>query len=168
MERTARQRSKVLRVHAIVYHFAKKLRERTDASSSGACESSGPEKPSESYLSAPNMLAGTSPWATAGLDPVEPAMLIESMRRKAGVNIDVATLIRALTNIKARGANTSPRVAHPMRPALNAHRLNSLRQLVAMPPRREAAVSGREADVHLKRKIGQDRRAIASRSRLGR
>jgi transposase len=83
-------------------------------------------------------------------------MLAESMRRKTGVKIHVATISRALARIKARRANPRPRVACPWTPLRKTRRLNALRLLLEKLPTRDAAVYEDEADVHLNPKIGLD------------
>jgi transposase len=87
-------------------------------------------------------------------------MLVQTMRRKTGVKIHVATMSRALAKINARRANPRanprPRVACPWHPARKTRRLNALTRLLQTLPLREAAVYEDEADVHLNPKIGLD------------
>src|SRR5262249_13475564 len=68
----------------------------------------------------------------------------------------VATMSRALAQIRARRANPRPRVRCPWYPAVKTRRLNVLRRLLASLPRREVAVYEDEVDIHLNPKIGLD------------
>src|SRR5690242_21192653 len=67
-------------------------------------------------------------------------MLVETLRRRTGVRVHVATLSRALARIKARRGRPRPTVGCPWPPRKKARRLNALRRLVEALPRREAAV----------------------------
>jgi transposase len=83
-------------------------------------------------------------------------LLVETMVRKTGVRIHVATMSRALALIRARRANPRPRVKCPWHPAVKTRRLQVIRHLLATLPAREAAVYEDEVDIHLNPKIGLD------------
>ena len=70
--------------------------------------------------------------------------LVETMVRKTGVRIHVATMSRALALIRARRANPRPRVKCPWFPAVKTRRLNALERLIAaLPPERSRRLRGR-------------------------
>jgi transposase len=83
-------------------------------------------------------------------------MLVETLRRKTGVRIHVATMSRALALIRARRGRPRPTVGCPWPARKKARRLNELRRLVASLPRREVAVYEDEGDIHLNPKVGLD------------
>jgi transposase len=83
-------------------------------------------------------------------------LLVETMARRTGVRIHVATMSRALALIRARRANPRPRVKCPWYPAVKTRRLNKIRQLLAALPADEVAVYEDEVDIHLNPKIGLD------------
>jgi len=83
-------------------------------------------------------------------------LLVETMVRKMGVRIHVATMSRALALIRARRANPRPRVKCPWFPAVKTRRVNVLRRLIASLSDHEAAFYEDEVDIHLNPKIGLD------------
>src|SRR5262249_35606463 len=83
-------------------------------------------------------------------------LLVETMARKTGVRIHVATMSRALALIRARRGRPRPTVRCPWSPAAKARRLGAIRHLLATLPRRNVAVYEDEVDIHLNPKIGLD------------
>jgi transposase len=83
-------------------------------------------------------------------------MLVETLRRRAGVRVHVATMSRALVLIRARRGRPRPTVGCPWSKGAKTRRLNALRRLVASLPRREVAVYEDEVDIHLNPKVGLD------------
>lgn len=83
-------------------------------------------------------------------------ILVQTMVRKSGVRIHVATMSRALALICARRANPQPRVKCPWSAAVKTRRINALQRRIATLPPGEVAVYEDEVDVHLNPKIGLD------------
>lgn len=83
-------------------------------------------------------------------------MLVETLRRRTGVSVHVATLSRALARIRARRGRPRPTVECPWAKGWKTRRLNALARLIASLPPGEVAVYEDEVDVHLNPKIGLD------------
>jgi transposase len=156
--RSAREIEKGLKVHnTTVYRVVKRFRERGEASLWDGREDNGGEKLSEDFLGLLDRIVRSNPQEHGWRRPTwTRELLVETMTRKTGVRIHVATMSRALTLIRARRANPRPRVKCPWFPAVKTRRLNVLRQLLATLPRQEVAVYEDEVDVHLNPKIGLD------------
>ena len=156
--RSARQIEQTLRVHnTTVYRVAKRFREHGEASLWDGREDNGAEKLSEHYLKILDGVVRSNPQEHGWRRPTwTRELLVQTMLRKTGVRIHVATMSRALTLIRARRANPRPRVKCPWLPAVKTRRINALRRLIATLPPREAAVYEDEVDVHLNPKIGLD------------
>ena len=156
--RSARVIEKVLKVHnTTVYRVVKRFRERGEASLWDGREDNGVEKLSEDFLGLLDQIVRSNPQDHGWRRPTwTRELLVETMARKTGIRIHVATMSRALALIRARRANPRPRVKCPWFPAVKTRRLNVLRHLLATLPRREVAVYEDEVDVHLNPKIGLD------------
>jgi transposase len=83
-------------------------------------------------------------------------LLVATMVQLTGVRIHVATMSRALAQIKARRGRPRPTVGCPWSKPAKTRRLNVINQLLATLPRRERAFYEDEVDIHLNPKIGLD------------
>jgi transposase len=156
--RSARTIESILKVHnTTVYRVVKRFRERGEASLWDGREDNGVEKLSADFLGLLDQLVRSNAQDHGWRRPTwTREMLVETMVRKTGIRIHVATMSRALALIRARRANPRPRVKCPWFPAVKTRRLNVLRKLLATLPRHEAAVYEDEVDIHLNPKIGLD------------
>jgi transposase len=120
-------------------------------------EDNGEVKLGEAYLAALDEVVRSNPQAHGWRRPTwTREMLVETLRRRTGVRIHVATMSRALARIRARRGRPRPTVGCPWSAGAKTRRLNALRRLVASLPRREVAVYEDEVDIHLNPKIGLD------------
>lgn len=156
--RSAREIEGVLKVHnSTVYRVVKRFREHGEAALWDGREDNGAEKLSEDFLGLLDRVVRSNPQDHGWRRPTwTREILVETMVRKTGVRIHVATMSRALALIRARRANPRPRVKCPLFPAVKTRRLNALRRLIAALPRGEVAVYEDEVDIHLNPKIGLD------------
>jgi transposase len=156
--RSAREIERVLKVHnTTVYRVVQRFREHGEASLCDGREDNGAEKLSEHFLQILDRVVRSNPQEHGWRRPTwTREILVETMVRKTGVRIHVATMSRALALIRARRANPRPRVKCPWFPAVKTRRLNALQRLIATLPPREVAVYEDEVDVHLNPKIGLD------------
>jgi transposase len=156
--RSPREIEPILHVHnTTVYRVAKRFCELGEASLWDGRESNGAEKLSEAYLGMLNDVVRSSPLDHGWRRPTwTRELLVETMVRKTGVRIHVATMSRALALIRARRGKPRPRVKCPWHPAVKTRRLNQITRLVASLPRNEVAVYEDEVDIHLNPKIGLD------------
>jgi len=156
--RSAREIEKVLRVHnTTVYRVVRNFRERGEASLWDGREDNGPEKLDADFLGLLDRIVRSSPQDHGWRRPTwTRETLVETMVRKTGVRIHVATMSRALALIRARRANPRPRVKCPWFPAVKTRRINALQRLIDTLSRREVLVYEDEVDVHLNPKIGLD------------
>jgi len=156
--RSPREIEPVLHVHnTTVYRVAKRFCELGEASLWDGRENNGADKLSEAYLGMLNTIVRSSPLDHGWRRPTwTRELLIETMVRKTGVRIHVATMSRALALIKARRGKPRPRVKCPWHPAVKTRRLNQIARLVAALPGKEVAVYEDEVDIHLNPKIGLD------------
>lgn len=153
----------ILAIHnTTIYRIARRYRELGEASLWDGREDNGREKLSEHYLAALDRVVRSSPLDHGWLRPTwTREMLVETLAKKLGVRIHVATMSRALASIKARRGRPKPTVRCPLHPAVKTRRLNQIRTLLATLPRREAAVYEDEVDIHLNPKIGLDWMGLA-------
>ncbi|MFO0964247.1 MAG: IS630 family transposase [Gemmataceae bacterium] len=156
--RSAREIERVLKVHnTTVYRVVRRFREHDEASLWDGREDNGAEKLSEHFLAILDRVVRSNPQEHGWRRPTwTRETLVETMVRKTGVRIHVATMSRALGLIRARRANPRPRVRCPWFPAVKTRRINALRRLIATLPPREVAVYEDEVDIHLNPKIGLD------------
>ena len=156
--RSPREIEPLLHVHnTTVYRVAKRYCEHGEASLWDGREDNGAAKLSEAFLGILNEVVRSSPHDHGWRRPTwTRELLVETMVRKTGVRLHVATMSRALALIKARRGKPRPRVKCPWHPAAKTRRLNRLAGLVASLSRNEVAVYEDEVDVHLNPKIGLD------------
>jgi transposase len=120
-------------------------------------EDNGEVKLGEAYLAALDEIVRSGPQGHGWRRPTwTRAMLVETLRRRTGVRVHVATMSRALARIRARRGRPRPTVGCPWSKGRKTRRLNALRRLVEALPRGEVAVYEDEVDVHLNPKIGLD------------
>src|SRR5258708_7505933 len=156
--RSARVIEEVLKVNnTTVYRVVKRFRERGEASLWDGREDNGVEKLSEDFLGLLDQIVRSNAQDHGWRRPTwTRELLVETMVRKTGIRIHVATMSRALALIRARRANPRPRGRCPGFPGVKTKGLNALRLLLATLPRHEVAVYEDEVDVHLNPKIGLD------------
>jgi transposase len=156
--RSPREIEPIVHVHnTTVYRVAKRFSELGEASLWDHRENNGADKLSEAYLGILNDVVRSSPPDHGWRRPTwTRELLVETMVRRTGVRIHVATMSRALALIKARRGKPRPRVKCPWHPAVKTRRLNQIARLVASLPRNEVAVYEHEVDIHLNPKIGLD------------
>jgi transposase len=156
--RSAREIAKVLKIHnTTVYRVVRNFRERGEATLWDGREDNGHEKLDADFLGVLDRVVRSKPQEHGWRRPTwTREALVETMVRKTGVRIHVATMSRALALIRARQANPRPRVKCPWFPAVKTRRINELRRLIETLPRREVVVYEDEVDVHLNPKIGLD------------
>jgi transposase len=155
---SAREIEKVLKIHnTTVYRVVRSFRERGEASLWDGREDNGHAKLDDDFLGLLDRVVRSSPQKHGWRRPTwTRETLVETMVRKTGVRIHVATMSRALALIRARRANPRPRVKCPWFPAVKTRRINELRRLIETLPRREVVLYEDEVDVHLNPKIGLD------------
>jgi transposase len=156
--RRPREIEPILNIHnTTIYRVAKRFCQRGEASLWDGRENNGSDKLTEAYLGVLNEVVRSSPqdqgWRRSTWTR---EVLVETMVRKTGIRIHVATMSRALALIKARRGKPRPRVRCPWHPAAKTRRLNRIAQLVRSLPRHEIAVYEDEVDIHLNPKIGLD------------
>jgi transposase len=156
--RTPPQTAAVLQVHRdTVYRVAKRFRDCGEPGLLDRREDNGDNKLDEAYLATLDQVVRSSPLDHGWRRPTwTREMLVETLRRRTGVRIHVATMSRALQQIQARRGRPRPTVGCPWSKWAKTRRLNQIRQLLATLPRREVAVYEDEVDVHLNPKIGLD------------
>jgi transposase len=156
--RAVRQIETILHVHnTTIYRVARRFRERGEMSLWDGREDNGQEKLTESFLGILNDVVRASPLDHGWRRPTwTRELLVETMFRKTGIRIHVATMSRALALIKARRGKPRPTVKCPWHPAAKTRRLNKIAHLLATLPRNEVAVYEDEVDIHLNPKIGLD------------
>jgi transposase len=166
--RGAREVESVLQVHnTTVYRVAKRFRDHGEASLWDGREDNGSEKLSEAYLGILDEVVRSSPLDHGWRRPTwTRELLVETLVRKTGVRIHVATMSRALALIRARRGRPRPKVKCPWHPAAKTRRLNRIGQLLASLPRHEVAVYEDEVDIHLNPKIGLDWMGLAQQKEV--
>jgi transposase len=120
-------------------------------------EDNGEVKLDERYLSILDTIVRSSPQAHGYPRPTwTRELLVETMKEKTGVAIHVATMSRALKQIRARRGRPRPTVNCPWPQRARNARLAMIRRLVQTLPRGHVAVYEDEVDIHLNPKIGLD------------
>ena len=120
-------------------------------------EDNGEAKLDERYLWVLDTIVRSSPQEHRYQRPTwTREMLVETTRKKTGVRIHVATMSRALRQIRARRGRPRPTVNCPWPQRAKNARLGMVRRLVESLPRGHVAVYGDEVDIHLNPKIGLD------------
>lgn len=147
-----------LHVHnTTIYRVARRFNELGEVSLWDGRDNNGATKLSEAYLGILDDVVRSSPQDHGWRRPTwTRETLVETMVRKTGVRVHVATMSRALALIRARRGRPRPRVGCPWHPAAKTRRLNKIAHLLATLPKNEVAVYEDEVDVHLNPKIGLD------------
>jgi transposase len=83
-------------------------------------------------------------------------LLVQTLVQQGFPQVHVATLSRALQQVKARRGRPRPTVGCPWDPRRKARRLKKIRQLIEELPADERAFYEDEVDIHLDPKIGYD------------
>ena len=150
--------AEALGVHnTTVYRVAQRFREGGEWGLLDGREDNGTAKLDERYLGALYRVVRSSPQKHGWRRPTwTRELLVETLARRTGVRVHVATLSRALALIHARRGRPRPAVRCPWSDAAKARRLDEIRRLLATLPRRHVAVYEDEVDIHLNPKIGLD------------
>lgn len=120
-------------------------------------EDNGEVKLDERYLSVLDTIVRSSPQEHGHRRPTwTREMLVQTMKKNTGVRIHVATMSRALRQIRARRGRPRPTVNCPWPQRAKNARLGMIRRLVETLPRGHVAVYEDEVDIHLNPKIGLD------------
>lgn len=156
--RSARQTEEVLQIHnTTVYRVLKRFRIYGEAGLWDGRADNGAEKLGEAYLGKLDRVVRATPKDYGWRRPTwTRELLVATMVRLTGVRVHVATMSRALAQIKARRGRPKPTVGCPWAKAAKTRRLNRIRDLLATLPRRARAFYEDEVDVHLNPKIGLD------------
>jgi transposase len=156
--RGAYETAKVLSIHnTTVYQVVKRFRQHGEWGLWDARVDNGQTKLEERYIALLHKVVRSSPHEHGWRRPTwTREMLVETMARKSGVRIHVATMSRALAMAQARRGRPRPTVRCPWPGAWKTRRLNALRKLLSSLPAREVAVYEDEVDIHLNPKIGWD------------
>jgi transposase len=156
--RSAYRTAEVLHVpNTTVYRVARRFREHGEWGLWDAREDNGQTKLDDDYLAVLyRVVRGTPPQYGWRRPTWTRELLVETLVRRTGVRVHVATMSRALALVRARRGRPRPTVGCPWAPAAKTRRLNAIRGLLATLPRREVAVYEDEVDIHLNPKIGLD------------
>jgi transposase len=156
--RGAYQTADMLGVHnTTVYRVAKRFRRYGEWGLLDGREDNTTGKLDERYLQVLYEVVRSSPQTHGWRRPTwTREMLVETLHKKTGVRIHVATMSRALALVQARRGRPRPTVCCPWSPTAKARRLSAIRKLLATLPRRHVAVYEDEVDIHLNPKIGLD------------
>src|SRR5262245_827825 len=150
--------AEVLGVHnTTVYRVARRFREHGEWGLLDGREDNGTVKLDEHYLAILYRTVRSSPPKHGWRRPTwTRELLVETLARKTGIRIHVATMSRALALVRARRGRPRPTVGCPWPPAAKARRLGAIRRLLATLPRRQVAVYEDEVDIHLNPRLGLD------------
>jgi transposase len=156
--RGAYETAEVLHVHnTTVYRVARCFRVHGECSLWDGRQDNGKAKLTEEYLGLLDTVVRSRSSEHGWRRPTwTREMLVETMARKTGVRIHVATMSRALAIIQARRGRPRPTVLCPWHPAVKTRRLNQIKGLLASLSKHEVAVYEDEVDIHLNPKIGLD------------
>lgn len=156
--RSVAETEAVLKIHnTTIYRLLKRFHTYGEASLEDGRAENGSEKLDDNYLSKLYRLVRATPQAYGWRRPTwTRELLVMTMVRLTGIRIHVATMSRALAQIKARRGRARPTVGCPWCPAAKTRRLNRIGQLLTTLPRREQAFYEDEVDIHLNPKIGWD------------
>jgi transposase len=156
--RSARQTAEVLKVAvSTVYRVVARFRGYGEAGFWDGRADNGVDKLDERFLSKLYEVVRATPQDYGWRRPTwTRELLVETMVRLTGVRIHVATMSRALAQIKARRGRPRPTVGCPWGKGRKTRRLNQIRQVLASLPCRERAFYEDEVDIHLNPKIGLD------------
>jgi transposase len=156
--RSADHIARHLKLHRdTVYRVAKRFREHGEFGLLDRRAGNGPGKLRGSFLEALDRLVRSSPQQHGHRRPTwTRELLVQTLLKHGYPKVHVATLSRALKQIKARRGRPRPTVGCPWAPRRKARRLQRIRQLVQSLPKDEVAVYEDEVDIHLNPKIGYD------------
>jgi transposase len=156
--RSAYQTAEVLGVHnTTVYRVAGRFRTKGEWGLWDAREDNGEAKLDEHYLDVLYHVVRATPKEYGWRRPTwTRELLVETLVRKTGVRVHVATMSRALALVQARRGRPRPTVGCPWAKAAKTRRLNALGRLLATLPRGQVGVYEDEVDIHLNPKIGLD------------
>jgi len=141
----------------ISHRVAQRFSEQDELGLLDRREDNGELKLDERYLAIVDEVVRATPEAYGGSRPTwTRELLVETMRKKTGVRIHVATMSRALATIKARRGRPRPVVACPWSKRAKTRRLNAIRRILTELPKHHVAVYADEVDIHLNPKIGWD------------
>lgn len=156
--RSVAEVERVLNVHnTTVYRIVRRFQAHGEAGLQDGRADNGADKLDEDYLSKLYRVVQRTPQDYGWRRPTwTRELLVHTMVRLSGQRIHVATMSRALAQIKARRGRPRPTVGCPWPPAAKTRRLNRIAQLLATLPRREAAFYEDEVDIHLNPKLGLD------------
>jgi transposase len=148
----------ILKLHnTTVYRILKRFRAYGEAGLEDGRADNGSDKLDDNYLSKLYRVVRATPHKYGWRRPTwTRELLVATMVRLTGVRIHVATMSRALAQIKARRGRPRPTVGCPWTKAAKTRRLNRIREFLATLPRRERAFYEDEVDIHLNPKIGAD------------
>jgi transposase len=134
--RRAREIEKVLKIHnTTVYRVVRDFRERGEASLWDGREDNGREKLDADFLGLLDRVVRSNPQEHGWRRPTwTRETLVETMMRKTGIRIHIATMSRALALIRARRAN----------PRVSSMRRSVVRTRPVPPTSRSAAANGTE------------------------
>lgn len=157
-KRTPKETAETLGVsRATVYRVAARFRECGEPGLVDRREENGVRKLDEHYLAVLYQLVASSPQEHGWRRPTwTREMLVDTMARRTGVRIHVATMSTALKRIGARRGRPKPTVACPWSKQAKHRRLRALQRLVEDLPPDEVVVYEDEVDIHLNPKIGPD------------
>ncbi len=140
-----------------LYRVAERFREQGEWGLLDRRADNGQQKLNERYLATLYDVAESHPQAHGWRRPTwTREMLVETMRQKTGVRIDVGTMSRALKRIGARRGYPRPVVGCPWSKRAKNKRMRMIGQLLSHLPPHEVAVYADEVDIHLNPKIGLD------------
>jgi transposase len=156
--RSAQETATVLATHnTTVYRVLKRYRAYGEAGLADGRGDNGAEKLSESYLARLDWVVRGRPPDYGWRRPTwTRELLVETLVRLTGIRVHVATMSRALAQIKARRGRPRPRVKCPWHPAAKTRRLHAIQKLLVTFPGRARAFYEDEVDIHLNPKIGLD------------
>jgi transposase len=157
-KRSVQATAAVLQVHSTtVYRVVKRFQAYGEAGLADGRADNGSDKVTEDYLWQLHRLVRMTPQDYGWRRPTwTRELLIETMVRLTGVRIHVATMSRALAQIKARRGRPKQTVGCPWPKAAKTRRLNRIQMLLTTLGRRELAFYEDEVDIHLNPKVGLD------------
>ena len=156
--RSVAETEAVLKIHnTTVYRILQRFRAYGEAGLEDGRDDNGSEKVDDNYLSKLYRVVRATPKVYGWRRPTwTRELLVETLVRLTGVRIHVATMSRALAQIKARRGRPRPTVGCPWSKAAKTRRLNRIQLMLATLPRRERAFYEDEVDIHLNPKFGCD------------
>jgi transposase len=140
-----------------VYRVARRFRERGEFGLLDQRVNNGPNKLTGNFLDTLDRLVRDGAQNHGHRRPTwTRELLLKTLLQMGFVKVHVATLSRALAQIKARRGRPRPTVACPWSKRRKARRLKKIRMLIEGLPKDEVALYEDEVDIHLNPKIGYD------------